>query len=148
MTRILFALLLVVCVTANENATDRPTLSFKPKSHQNRRTHPHAVANETKKSPDVDFNTIGEVIMASVIPEAIHTIAEAKTMNKTILTPVELIISQLSLPKRRASDMLCDVTWETKARKKVLRCRDLDLNSIVFDDKECDSITGDCTRYL
>ena len=68
--------------------------------------------------------------------------------NNTSVDPLDFILNQLSLPSRRASDMVCSVNWEPKAKRTLLRCTELDLNAVIFEDSECDLKNGDCSRFL
>lgn len=51
-------------------------------------------------------------------------------------------------------NMLCSVGWEEDitstvfAKRKVLRCKTVNLTKIEFDAEECDTTTGICSRVL
>jgi hypothetical protein len=153
-THLLFSIFIVFVAAAAEDAsniTAKQTtikhsvehLHSNPKRHRVLKHHPTNVSETLL--PDVDLSNIVEVSMNSVIPDAIHIIANSKTTNNTtVLDPLELLMSQLLLlPKRRASDMLCDVT---SAKKKILRCTEINLKSIFFEEAEC--LDGVCSRIL
>ena len=151
-SHILLLSVFVAFVAAGEdmyNATakyiDKPlTLAFKPKT----RRRSHTTHNDTDRLPELDGKPIVDESMASVIHNAIHSSIETITVNNTALDPLKFVLSELSLPKRRASDMVCDVTWDKKKKKKLMRCTEVDPKTIYFEDNECDSKTDVCTRLL
>jgi hypothetical protein len=129
-------------------SVEQPGLAFKPKTRRRAQHHHPTPTNNASETflPDVDLGNIIEVSMNSVIPDAIHstkTENTTTTTTTTVLEPLELIMTQLLLPKRRASDMLCDVT---SAKKKILRCTEINLKSIFFEESEC--LDGVCSRIL
>lgn len=99
-------------------------------------------------------------MIASVIDTPTQIMTETQIVNSTedqsIVSIMEEILNLDEDGESRASDMLCNVSWEheqgdaTRKKRKMLWCqKDIDdLKSVVFQPQECDLSRVFCGRVL
>jgi hypothetical protein len=115
-----------------------------------------------------DENTTSNSIIDSQIMSAntMENITENITENNSMISIVEELLRWQATPIivdpsaaepmqfAATSNMLCSVGWEEVVdsseftKKKVLRCKPVQLTNIAFESSECEADTGICSRIL